>query len=101
MTITQEERSQQQIDVHSSASNGAPVKTSKERTGERVVALVAAMRPRQWTKNLALFVGIVFAQRLLDLSPFERAFVAFLASCPPSRTIYLLTNLSTLNNTLP
>src|SRR6266851_669480 len=98
MTITQEERSQQQIDVHSSASNGAPVKTSKERTRERVVALVAAMRPRQWTKILALFVGIVFAQRLLDLSAFERAFVAFVVFCLASSSIYLLNDLFDLEN---
>ncbi len=54
------------------------------------MALVAAMRPRQWTKNLALFVGIVFAQRLLDLSAFERAFVAFVVFCLASSSIYIL-----------
>jgi 4-hydroxybenzoate polyprenyltransferase len=62
------------------------------------VALVAAMRPRQWTKNLALFVGIVFAQRLLDLSAFERAFVAFVVFCLASSSIYLLNDLFDLEN---
>lgn len=62
------------------------------------MALVAAMRPRQWTKNLALFVGIVFAQRLLDLSAFERAFVAFVVFCLASSSIYLLNDLFDLEN---
>jgi 4-hydroxybenzoate polyprenyltransferase len=60
--------------------------------------LVLAMRPRQWTKNLALFVGIVFAQQLLSLSSFERAFVAFVVFCLASSSIYLLNDLLDLEN---
>ena len=62
------------------------------------MALVAAMRPRQWTKNLALFVGILFAQRLLNLPAFERAFVAFVVFCLASSSIYLLNDLFDLEN---
>ncbi len=67
-------------------------------TGRRFLALVKAMRPRQWTKNLALFVGVVFAQRLLSLASFERAFLAFAAFCLASSTIYLLNDLLDLDN---
>ena len=56
------------------------------------------MRPRQWVKNLALFVGIVFAQRLLSLSIFERAVIAFVAFCMASSVIYLLNDLLDLEN---
>ena len=67
-------------------------------TGGRIRALVVTMRPRQWTKNLALFVGIVFAQRLLTLSSFERAFVAFVVFCLASSSTYLLNDLLDLEN---
>jgi len=66
--------------------------------GRRIRALVKAMRPRQWTKNLALFVGVVFAQRLLSLPSFERAFLAFAAFCLASSTIYLFNDLLDLDN---
>ena len=37
-----------------------------------MLALLLALRPRQWTKNLALFVGIVFAQQLFSPALFGR-----------------------------
>jgi 4-hydroxybenzoate polyprenyltransferase len=67
-------------------------------TTDRILALLTAMRPRQWTKNLAVFVGVVFAQQLLTLSSFERALCAFVAFCLASSTIYLLNDLLDLEN---
>jgi len=67
-------------------------------TGGRVLALLAALRPRQWTKNLAIFVGIVFAQRLLSFALVERTVVAFAAFCLASSSIYLLNDLLDLEN---
>ena len=64
----------------------------------RVFSLVQALRPRQWTKNLALFVGIVFAQRLFTLSSFARACVAFVVFCLASSCIYLFNDLLDLEN---
>ncbi len=64
----------------------------------RIAALLKAMRPRQWTKNLALFVGIVFAQRLFDLNLLERASVAFVAFCLISSSIYLFNDILDLEN---
>jgi len=66
--------------------------------GGRILALLRAMRPRQWVKNLALFVGIVFAQRLLSLPVFERAVIAFVTFCLASSAIYLLNDLLDLEN---
>jgi len=51
------------------------------------------MRPRQWTKNLALFVGLVFAQQLFSLTSFERACVAFVIFCLASSSIYVFNDL--------
>jgi 4-hydroxybenzoate polyprenyltransferase len=61
--------------------------------GGRMRALLAAMRPRQWTKNLVVFVGVIFAQRLLAPSSIERATLAFLIFCLASSCIYLLNDL--------
>jgi 4-hydroxybenzoate polyprenyltransferase len=66
--------------------------------GGRIFALLRAMRPRQWVKNLALFVGIVFAHRLLSLPVFERAVIAFVTFCLASSAIYLLNDLLDLEN---
>lgn len=53
-------------------------------------AIITAMRPKQWTKNGAVFVGLLFAQRLFDLPSFERTLLAFVTFCLVSSTIYLL-----------
>lgn len=62
-------------------------------TGARVQALLIAMRPRQWTKNLVVFIGLVFAQKLFDLISFERVVLAFVTFCFASSCIYLLNDL--------
>lgn len=51
------------------------------------------MRPKQWTKNGAVFVGLLFAQRLFDIASFERTLLAFVTFCLVSSTIYLLNDL--------
>lgn len=72
--------------------------TPRVRAKERVYALFLAMRPRQWTKNLAIFVGIVFAQRLLNPVLFGRSTIAFVAFCLASSGIYLFNDLLDLEN---
>jgi 4-hydroxybenzoate polyprenyltransferase len=48
------------------------------------------MRPRQWSKNLLLFAGIIFAAKLSDESRWLDAFVAFAAYCAASSASYLV-----------
>jgi 4-hydroxybenzoate polyprenyltransferase len=66
----------------------APVGLTRSRT--RTSALVAALRPRQWTKNLLLFAGIVFAAELGDGDRWVEAITAFVAYCAASSAAYLL-----------
>jgi 4-hydroxybenzoate polyprenyltransferase len=66
----------------------APVGLSGSRT--RPAALVAALRPRQWTKNLLLFAGIVFAAELGDGHRWVEAVAAFVAYCAASSAAYLV-----------
>ena len=58
-----------------------------------IQALIATLRPRQWTKNLALFIGLIFAQRLFDIPSLARAMLAFVTFCLASSSIYLLNDL--------
>jgi 4-hydroxybenzoate polyprenyltransferase len=82
----------------SSPSSSIPSTTSQLSIAGRLYALLLALRPRQWTKNLAIFVGIVFAQRLLQVALFERAIIAFGVFCLASSSIYLFNDLLDLEN---
>jgi 4-hydroxybenzoate polyprenyltransferase len=53
-------------------------------------AAFAAMRPRQWPKNLLVFAGIVFAAQLGDPVRWAEALAAFAAYCAVSSAAYLL-----------
>lgn len=55
----------------------------------RVRSALVAMRPRQWTKNLLLFAGIVFAAEIGDGSRWIEAVAAFAAYCAASSAAYL------------
>jgi 4-hydroxybenzoate polyprenyltransferase len=52
-------------------------------------AALAALRPRQWTKNLLLFAGLLFADKLGDPSLWLDACLAFVAYCAASSASYL------------
>lgn len=54
------------------------------------VAAFVALRPRQWTKNLLLFAGIVFAAQLGDAGRWSAALTAFVAYCAASSAAYLV-----------
>ena len=67
----------------------------------RIVSLAGAMRPRQWLKNLLVFLPFLFAVRIAwspdNLSPvpdiFLRLFLVFLAFCALASSTYLLNDL--------
>jgi 4-hydroxybenzoate polyprenyltransferase len=53
-------------------------------------AALVSLRPRQWSKNLLLFAGIVFAAKLGDAARWAEAFAAFAAYCAASSAAYLV-----------
>jgi 4-hydroxybenzoate polyprenyltransferase len=59
--------------------------------------LLLTMRPRQWTKNLILFAGIVFAQKLNEPVYLLRTFGAFLLFCLVSGIIYIFNDVMDIN----
>ena len=67
----------------------APVVELAPRRSPLRAALVA-LRPRQWTKNLLLFAGIVFAAKLGDPWRWLDALAAFAGYCAASSAAYLL-----------
>jgi len=52
-------------------------------------AALVALRPRQWTKNLLLFAGLLFAGKLGETSLWPDALIAFAAYCGASSAAYL------------
>lgn len=55
----------------------------------RLVALIRAMRPHQWVKNLLLFVPLVTAHRITDAQAWIHATQAFFAMCLTAAAIYI------------
>ena len=53
-------------------------------------AALVAMRPRQWSKNLLLFAGIIFAAEVGNLVRWAEAGIAFAAYCAASSAAYLV-----------
>ncbi|MGZ4395426.1 MAG: decaprenyl-phosphate phosphoribosyltransferase [Gaiellaceae bacterium] len=56
----------------------------------RPTAWLVALRPRQWTKNLLVFAGIIFAGELGDPRRLVEALGVFVAYCAASSAAYLL-----------
>jgi 4-hydroxybenzoate polyprenyltransferase len=58
-----------------------------------VRAAFVSLRPRQWSKNLLLFAGIVFAAKLGDPVRWAEAAAIFVAYCGASSAAYLVNDL--------
>lgn len=56
-------------------------------------APLEALRPKQWTKNLLLFVGVIFSQHLSDMALLQRAMAGFVAFSLLSGSVYVLNDL--------
>ena len=74
-----------------SASDGSS--TGEVPLRHPVAALIDSLRPDQWTKNLIVFAGLIFGQRLLDASAFGAAAWAFAIFCGLSSAMYLINDL--------
>jgi len=61
-----------------------------------IAALIASLRPRQWTKNLLLFAGVLFSRQLGDPALALRAAAGFLAFSLLSGCVYLMNDVRDL-----
>lgn len=58
-----------------------------------VIGLIRTMRPRQWTKNVIIYAGLVFDGQLLMLNSLLRVTAAFVLLCLVASTIYIINDL--------
>jgi 4-hydroxybenzoate polyprenyltransferase len=56
-------------------------------------SLLKTMRPRQWTKNVALFAALIFDRQLEKIVPFERALASFFIFCLLSSAVYIINDI--------
>jgi 4-hydroxybenzoate polyprenyltransferase len=68
----------------------APNEVALARSESLARELLQAARPRQWTKNLLLFAGLIFAAELRDPARWLEATLAFCAYCAASSAAYLI-----------
>ena len=61
-----------------------------ERPRSPARAAFAALRPRQWSKNLLLFAALIFAAKLGDVARWLEALLAFWVYCAASSAAYLV-----------
>ncbi len=60
------------------------------------LALLVALRPKQWTKNALVFFGLVFAHQMTELDPTIQTILAFVAFCLLSSATYIVNDLADL-----
>ncbi|MEW6745741.1 MAG: UbiA prenyltransferase family protein [Planctomycetota bacterium] len=57
-------------------------------------ALILALRPKHWVKNLVVFIGLVYGLRLPDAAALWRVFLAFCAFCAAASAVYLINDIA-------
>ena len=57
------------------------------------IALLEAMRPRQWTKNVFVLAAIAFGQKLDDRGAVEWTLAAFIIFCFLSSSVYIINDI--------
>jgi 4-hydroxybenzoate polyprenyltransferase len=73
------------------AASGPPVAAVPERS--LAFNLLISLRPGQWTKNLLVFAGLLFAKRLFDPAAVADAMAAFTIFCALSGAVYLVNDI--------
>lgn len=58
--------------------------------------VLLAMRPRQWTKNLIVFAGLIFSRNIADFQLLAKSVEAFVVFCAMSGVIYLVNDVADL-----
>lgn len=82
--------------VRKAANRLVTLETEIDDRPSRASAVLHAMRPYQWVKNLLVFVPIVTAHALGEISAWAGAAAMFSAFCAAASGIYLINDLSDL-----
>ncbi len=83
-------------------------KTVKSETGklkgrwpglkQQITDLILLLRPKQWTKNLLLFAGLIFSYNILQAQLVFYTVIAFIAFCLLSGCMYIINDLVDLED---
>jgi 4-hydroxybenzoate polyprenyltransferase len=57
-------------------------------------AVIASLRPHQWTKNLVVFAALALSKHLFEPEPLLRSLLAFTVFCGLSGAVYLLNDVA-------
>lgn len=60
--------------------------------------LIKTMRPRQWSKNVFVFVALIFDSKLFEMASVLRTLVAFVLLCAMSSAVYLMNDIADIEN---
>ena len=80
------------------ASRSAEIEASFPRSSRQWRALISAMRPHQWSKNLLVFVSILLAHKYTDVHLLSSTIIAFVSFCLCSSSVYLINDLLDLES---
>lgn len=58
-----------------------------------ILPFIESIRPRQWTKNLLLFAGLIFSQSFFNVSLLFKSVCGFICFCAISSALYLFNDL--------
>jgi len=75
------------------AHSTLPITNQAETDRSTALSLFVSLRPAQWTKNLFVFAGLIFGDKLTDPRSVGIAFAAFGVFCLLSSTVYLINDL--------
>ena len=80
--------------AHHIPSSALPQPGSQVHGRSLATELLLALRPGQWTKNLLVFAGLIFGQKLLIPADVATAAAAFGLFCLFSGVVYLVNDIS-------
>jgi len=81
------------VKIPDEPSGGTAPSEIAKRPRPVLLLLLQAMRPKQWTKNLLLFAGLLFSLKFTDLDAIWRAVAGFALFCLFSSSVYLINDL--------
>jgi 4-hydroxybenzoate polyprenyltransferase len=55
--------------------------------------IIISMRPKQWSKNVFIFAGLIFSRNLLDVDLLTKVFAGFCLFCLAASSIYIFNDI--------
>jgi 4-hydroxybenzoate polyprenyltransferase len=79
------------------ARKATPIEKSFPREGNALKALIKAIRPQQWAKNVLVFLPMLVGQGWFDAEAWRNAVIAFFALSCAASSVYLVNDASDID----